>query len=304
MRQLQLIDSNLTHSFQIKVTQKILHSQELTFLRTHIQNQDFLLSELSYFCFYFHPPSLSYDIVLYEKVDQNSIPMVFLCKSYIEKKLPNSQSVVFLFEKHFCFYYQQNLVTLKKINNASSEDIQSYIEQAYKVKVDSFVPLGYGELEKYQKEYQKKFLAQDQKTTFQVIKQKSFLYFQYFTVVATIVLLFLLYNIYDNSKQKQQNSQNIQTLSQSKFKNPIQEQYQYFQDKKPIKKMLTFLSDMEKNKIKIKQLKYEKGDFTAIVFDQKKQNLLQLLQSNVSYVDMENISYTKQNNLYTMELQF
>jgi hypothetical protein len=304
LKDLKLIDLNAIYSFQIKVTQEILKSHLLTFIRTHIQNKDILLSDMSYFSYYFHPPSLSYEIIVYEKPSIEYIQGLYLCKSYLKSNLNTLQSVVFILDKYFCFYYKNTLITLKKIKKANNEDIKSYIEQAYKVSIEKFVDISYTSLLEYQQEYKRDFLKSDEKEIFPVITQRSFRYFQYFTLIATCLFVVLFYDIISTHNETQELKLKRQNKYQVTKNNSAEKLYQQFQHQMPIEKMLLFFKDMEKHSISIELITYEQNSFFAKVSHTDKRILRKLLGLKLTYLEIYNISYEKQNNIYTMRVRF
>ncbi len=300
METLDLIDSSHINSFSISVTEEIQPRYLLTFLRTHIENQKFLLNEHSCFYYHFHRSILQYEVIVFNALEKKSIPEVFILKAYNTTK----KNIVFLLESSFCLFINQELVLLKKVDTLMKEDIKEYISQVYNIIVDDFIEVSPDEIQKLSSQYQKKFYKEEKKRFFPFIELKSFLYFRYFFLIVSLVFSFLLYTIYNDQVENQKYSNTLYTNTQLQEQKKLMSQYKQFQEYAPVKKLTPLINSFNDLGIKVLKLEYLKKRILIQVVHSKKDILLQLLAKKEFQLTTKAIYFEKSLQSHILEIEF
>lgn len=300
MEEFEPIDSSKLKSFSISVTEEISPRYLLTFLRTHIENQNFLLNDNSYFYYYFHKPTLQYEVIVFDKINKKSFPKILALSQYPKSKV----YTVFLLEDAFCLFIKNDLALFKKIDKVIQEDIKEYLLQRYDIEVEEFISVSKDEIDTLIQKFQKKFYQTIQKRISPFKEQKSFIYFQYFFLVTTLIFFFLLYFIYNEKNKYQIYSNNIKNTKQLELQKKLITEYKQFEKQASIKK-LSFLFEVLNNlEIKVLKLDYLKGKIWIQVVHPKKEKLLQLLEVKRFTLHTKAIYFEKNLEGHILELEF
>lgn len=298
METLDLIDSSNVNSFSISVTEEIDDTYLLTFLRTHIERQNFLLNEQSYFYYFFHKSVLKYEVIVFDKHSKNSYPDIFSLQVS-----PQIDGVtLFLLEDSFCLYIDNELALFKKLEKVIEEDIKEYILQVYNLSIDTVVILTTQEIEQLIKEFQIKLSQKSKKKFFSYKEQKSFRYFQYFLLFATIIFLLFLYKIYNDKLEYQNYSNSIQNTKQLQVQKNLISQYKQFESQAPLKKLSPVFKNLNSLEIKILKLEYDKKRFWLQLSHSKKEPLLELIQLQKS-LETKAIYFDKNLSAHVLEIE-
>jgi len=286
-------------AFSISVTQEINSNKVLTFIRTQIELQNLLISDKSYFYFKFIPEVLKYEIILFSELEDIYSSRLF---SFDKLCADKDLYTLFITDSFFVLYQNKEVLLGKKISHILVEDIQSYIEQTYKIKASKIIVLNelqVKELVEKNKPLSKKEIA---KKLYKVIPNNSFKYFLVYLVSGSFLFLALLYNNYNST-----NSSHV-TSSIKKYKVLTKEEivYKKHTNKNSSQTLLSFLEFIEKREIELKTVEYSHRNLTIQLISAKKKKLLEVLEyplkrlvlKSIKKVDTANPFYIMEINLH------
>jgi hypothetical protein len=291
---LEIIDFSKIQSFSVKVTEEIGDKYLLDFLRTSLENQQLELTNNSKFYYTFIPLSLLYEIIFFEDLSNESIPEPFI---FIERSNPYTKEL-FITQNYFCLFDSQQLILYKDIHNILQEDIQTYIEQLYKIKIDKVTLI---DKEKYD-ETKSQFLNNSKKYSFNfysVKKGNSFNIFLSFIFLVTLCFGFFVYislnsnyqitTVYDNTAVYEKGYKELLTI------------YKEI-EKKPIKKAVSLFDYLSSSNILIEKLSYKNSKLYVVLLNSSRTMLLQSITNYTKNIEIESIQFDKNLNQYRMDI--
>jgi hypothetical protein len=299
MQTLDFIDSSRIKSFSISVTEKIDSRYLLTFLRTHIENQNFLLGGTSYFYYYFHPKALQYEVILFDRLTLLSLPKIFILKAY-----PKMQKItLFLLKDSFCLFIDTEPALFKKVDKIIEEDIISYIEQVYDIKVDKVVDIIDEEVDTLIPQFQKERHNKIEKKIFPLQEEKCFRYFQYFLLTASFVFVFLFYALYQEKQESNKYLNSEQTTQALEVQKRLINRYKQFQKQSFIKRLTPLFQTLNSLDIKVFKFEYNDGKFWMQLLHSKKELLFQLLEQKEWKFKTKAIYFEKSLQSHILEVE-
>ena len=292
----EIIEPSKIQSFSIKVTEKIQDKYLLEFLRTSLENQFLELSKQAKFYYSFIPSSLTYEIICFDFINKQSIPEPFIF-------LAESQSTIkelFITQSYFCLFDKRQLILYKNIENILREDIQTYIEQLYKIKIDKVTVID----EKKLASIKNKFIYNKKKYTwnFYSIKQNnSFQIFLIYTLTMLLIFTILLYTVISSNQESI--SQN-ETLSfyEKGYKNLLLIHKEI--DKRPIASAVELMNYLTTYNIVIEKISYKNSKLYMVLKDNDRKKLLDVIATYIKNLEVHSIEFDDVLNKYKMEIIF
>jgi hypothetical protein len=288
-----IIDSSKIKSFSVEVTEQIDDKYLLEFLRTSIENKKNSTSEGKFY-YHFIPTSLSYEIINFKENAKDSIPepFVFIQECEIDTR------ELFITQSYFCVFDSKELILYKDIKNILQEDIQTYIEQLYKIKIDRVTIVD----EKKYELIKNRFLSQAQKYTinfYSVKKENSFKIFLSFILFATIVFISFLYVSINTNLHTIVKNQN--TTSYEKGYKKLLLIYKQ-SSKKPVSGSIEFFDYIVKYNIFIEKLNYKNSKLYIVLEDKNRKKLLNVISHYTNSIQVHSIEFDKRLGKYKMDI--
>jgi len=281
-------------TLSICVTEEIKPSKVLTFIRTQIKLRQLLITQKSYFYFVFLPQVLKYEIIVFSNLEDAYSTNFF---SFFKFCQNDDTFTLFITSCFFTIYQDKKLLLVKKISNTSLEDIESYIEQTYKIKHLKIVHI---------EDKQQKLKFEDEKELKKSIKKKLYRYvpdnsLKYFLIYVTSVVLFFLFYLYETYQ-----------LKSLKTKEPLIKNYTLLTKEEIIYKkhtnknfphtLIKFLDFIEKKKIELKSIEYLNNTLQLKLSSKSKKNLLEVLEYSQSNLKLKSIKHDSNLQKYNMEI--
>jgi len=289
----EIIDFSKIQSFSVKVTEEIGEKYLLDFLRTSLENQ-IDVGKNSKFYYHYIFSSLSYEIIYFNESVKHSIPEPFI---FIEECGVDTKEL-FITQNYFCLFDSKVLVLYKEIQNILQEDIQTYIEQLYKIKIDNVTVV---DNKKYV-QVKNKFLSQTQKYSFNfhpLKKDNSFKIFSLYSVLIIIVFLFSLYVAINTNQHTIAKSEDIPL-----YEKGYKKLYSIYKksEEKSINSSMEFFDYIASYNIFIEKLNYKNGTLNIILEDNNRKKLLQTISNYTKTIKVRSIQFDKSSNRYKMDI--
>jgi len=289
---LNIIDIPNIQSFSIKVTEQINKKYLLDFLRTSLENK--IDSDIDiHFYAHFIPSSLTYEILSFRGNLQHSIPEPFI---YLVE-CQNSTKELFITQSYFCVFESKKLLFYRDIQNILNEDIQTYIEQLYKIKIDKVTIIESSDYERIKNKSQSQLNGYNF-DFYPLKKDNTFRIFSLFIVSVIFLFLFAVYNLVNKNET-------IITKSETK---PLYEKgYKkllllYNKSKnKPIEKIINFFEHVVKSNITIEQLQYKNDKLYCVLENKERKKLLQVISNYTKEVEIHSLEFDTSTNRYKMD---
>jgi hypothetical protein len=295
---MKVIKSSNIQSLSIKVSEQINDKYILDFLRTNLASSDIELDSNSFFYFTFLKEYLSYEIIVFTKDESEFILEPFVLQSFYTNEVSNSIDL-FLTNSYFVIYENKIPLLFKNISSLSKEDIESFILQTYKIKIDNTYIIDEQKLLKIEEEYISKNSKFSSFKFYPFKEDKSFRIFTIFIVIATAIFSYIIYN-------KSQKSITIKdhTLELQASKNKYQELKKIYQNSqiKPVSNMFEFFKYLKLNDILIDTIVYKNKMFQTILIHKNKQNLLDIFTMYSKNISMNSMVYDDFEEEYKMEI--
>ncbi len=290
---LEIIDFSKIQSFSVKVTEQIEDKYLLDFLRTSLENQ-IDVGKNSKFYYHFILSSLSYEIIYFNESLKQPIPEPFI---FIEECGVDTKEL-FITQNYFCLFDSKVLVLYRDIQNILQEDIQTYIEQLYKIKIDNVTVV---DNKKYL-QVKNKFLSQTQKYSFKfhpLQKDSSFKIFSLYILLIIIVFLFSLYITTNTNQNPIVKSENIPL-----YEKGYKKLYSIYKksEKKSINNTIEFFDYIASYNISIEKLNYKNDTLNIILEDNNRKKLLQTISNYTKTIKIHSIQFDKSTNRYKMDI--
>ncbi len=290
----EIIDCSNIQSFSIKVTEEISDKYLLDFLRTSLENQQLEFSTNSKFYYNFIPSSLSYEIIYFEDTLKLSVPEPFI---FIEE-CDTTTKELFVTNHYFCLFDSKQLLLYKDIKNILQEDIQTYIEQLYKIKIDKVTVV---DEEKYEL-IKNKFLLQNKKhsfTFYSMKKENSFQIFLIFVSVMIVLFTFFLYISLNPNQQTTAKDENIPSYEKGYKKHLLI--YKEI-DKKPVNSSIELFEYLVSHNIFIEKLSYKNSKLNIVVENSSRKKLLAVMKNYIKNIEIQSIQFDEKLNKYKMDI--
>ena len=291
---LEIIDYSKIQSFSIKVTEAIQDKYLLDFLRTSLENQTVDLSKNGKFYYTFIPTSLTYEILYCEDCNNQSIlePFVFLSKCGTATK------ELFITKNYFCLFDSQQLVLYKDIKNILQEDIQTYIEQLYKIKIDKVTLVDTDEYESIKN----KFVSNNQKFSwklYSVKKENSYQIFLIYTAITFFIFISCIYLLF-NSTNPIVLKEDTTAMYEKGYKKLLLV-YKAI-DKRPIQTSIELMKYLDDKKIVIEKLSYKNSKLYFILLESNRKKLLDVIGNYKQKMEIQSMLYDEKLKKYKTEL--
>lgn len=290
----EILDSLEIQSFSVKVTEKINDKYLLDFLRTAIINEQLEINKKSYFYYSFILSVLSYEILVFNAPNKNSIPEPFI----LQEKATAHTLELFITKNYFCLFNDKNLLLYKDIDNIFQEDIRKYIEQLYKIKVNKVTII---DENKYHS-IKDNFITNSKKYSFDfytVTKEKSFTLFLVFLFVTMTIFSTVLLIHYNNTISTQY--KNIYIPQYEKGYKKLLRLYKST-NKNPINISISFFKYIKNNSITIENIRYKNSKLYTTLIDTHRKKLLQVVSNYTRNIEVQSIQFNKNKQNYEMDI--
>jgi len=290
----EILDSSEIQSFSVKVTEQIRERYLLDFLRTAIINEQLDINKQSYFYYSFISSALSYEILVFNAPNKNTLPEPFI---FQEEAISNTLEL-FITRNYFCLFKDKNLLLYKNIDNILQEDIQKYIEQLYKIKVDKVTII---DKNRYHS-IKDNFITNRKKYSFDfytVTKEKSFTLFLIFLFVTVSIFSTALLMQYHNA---------IDTTNKNTFTPQYEKGYKKLlklyktTNIKPIDISISFFKYIKNNTITIENISYKNSKLYTTLIDTHRKKLLKVISNYTRNIAVQSIQFNKNKQNYEMDI--
>jgi hypothetical protein len=281
---MQILDIENIHTFSIKVTEKIAKRNLLKFIRTTIFNSEVSFSKTSHLYFYYLSSSLTYEIILYDKLSSDIIlePFLLLNNNVIEKDVV----FVYITENYFLVSKNNKPMILKEISDTSQGDITIYLEQIYKINDYKLIYLNKEEIINIKKVENNLVKYKG----YSLFPEKSFRVFSIFLLCSSILLIFSIFMVYHSDN-------NIKIIPQTTLKEKI-----VINHLRPIDKTVEIFNKISKYDIHINQISFTNKKIKISLYNSDKSKLINFAVSYKKNIVIKSIKYDKDQLVHTMEV--
>jgi len=272
-------------TLSIKVTEEITKKSLHNFLKTSIINSNSYFSKNTYYYFHYNSNTLTYEIILYEKLSQNTILEPFLIVQKLNQT--DDEVKIFLVNDYFIVSKNNKLLILKKVNSIDIEEISLYVNQMYKIQEFEIIEITQDYVHAI---VQEKHLCVGVKDEFYPLHpKKSFLVFSTFAISSLFVLLFMIYGVYYKEEY-------ITTAK------PILKSVHKVSADKTINKTIELFKYIKLNHITIDKVIYSNKKIKTILYHKKKSQLLSFANSYKKNFHIKFLKFNEIKRMYTMEI--
>lgn len=291
---LKIIDISEIQSFSIKVTEEISDKYLLEFVRTSIVNQQLYITKYSRFYYRFISSSLSYEVILFNDKTSKNIPEPFIFKSLCD----TTTKELFITPYYFCLFDSKQLILYKIIANILKEDIQTYIEQLYKIKIDKVTVVDEEKTNLIKQDFLAKH-TQNKFDFYSVKRDSSFFIFSIFFALMLSIFIFFIYNFQNKNQLTLKQNDNI--VSYEKGYTQLLRLYKKSQNES-ITKVVKLSNYMSGYNISINKLTYKNSKLYLLLENSSRKKLLQSIANYLGDITIQSIQFDKNTNKYTMDI--
>jgi len=281
-------------TLSISVAEEINSRKVLTFIRTQMKLKNLLITDKSYFYFRFLPEVLKYEVVLFQSLKDAQEIGIFSFTTLCEAQ---NRFTLFITPNFFTLYEYDTPLVIKNISNTSTEDIESYIEQTYKVKISKTVLIDSSRLIELSNECSnlknKRFL----KRLHKVSSNNSFRnFFLYFIAISIVFLGFIFKSYYLQTFQTQPIAKQSQVISKEAIV------YKRHTKRNIAKTVSQFLEFLKKENIEFKSVGYLGNSLNIKLLSSNKKQLLDILDDSQNRLTLKYIKLDSSVKQYIMEI--
>lgn len=278
-----LIKSDVS-TLSIKVTELIEYKNLQKFLKTSIENSSLAVSKNTYYYFYYHIDTFTYEIIVFEKDSTDTIIEPFLL---LENYYKNDDiTKVIVTNSYFLVILNEKILVLKNMKTLDKDEICLYIEQMYKIKSFELIETTQELIDSLGTMKNNSIIPD----IYPVYPQKSFYYFVLFTFVS-IVLLFGLISFEYMQESFEVNTQTSPRITKTSTK-----------DNKSINKALELFTYLHSSNIFIDKIAYRNRRVKTILYHPKKSKLLEFINKYKSSINLKSLKYNETKKLYALEI--
>jgi len=290
----EILDSSKIQSFSIKVTEQIHNKYLLDFLRTSIISQKITLTKKTKFYFQFIASAFSYEIIVFEANSQDTFLEPFVFSSLCDTK----GIELFITKEYFSLFKGKKLLLYKKIENILQEDIQTYIEQLYKMKIDKVTILDTVKSQLAKDTFLNSSLK-DTFTFYSVHKDHSFSIFLVFISFVSMIFILLLYSLYNHNYNT-----NAITKTTTKYDKGYKKLYGLYNEinKRAINKTLKFISYCKNSDILIDKINYKHSKLFIELKDKSQKKILKVVKNYEKNIEISSILYDNSLKIYKVAI--
>jgi len=286
-------------TFLNEVSEEIDKAYIKDYLHTQIQSQSLTLKSNSKITYRFIPEIKSYQITLFSsnKLNLTLEPYVFY-GLHQESKIKTT--AVYFYESFFVLYIDSELIYYQeKKDDSTKEDILNFINQTFQLKLSRCIDVSSDEFD----EYKKLFVKNEKKIPkLKFIKKKNnkhALFYIFYLCVVFLALVIYFVQLYENEEilvNSNMNSIQIQEV-RVEYENLLEK---YEDNKKITEKLLTLFNLLDKNGIKLIDLKISQNKSDIKIKAKNKELLLDFLDFYDEDSTINNMRYIKEENYYEM----
>ncbi len=299
MTSIDFIKLKESQTFISKVSEEINTKHIKNYVFTQIQSHNLTLNENSKIFYNFINKTNSYQITIINSSSNNILLEPYIFESFYLKK-DKSSIDLFVCDEFISLYENTKLLYYKEIKNDSSKkDIIKYIQQTLNIEIDNIYDISAIELEKYKKRYLENI---------KLFKKIQFLSKQnnknaiFYLTYLLVVIAFLIYYSFDVLIQDKivitKNIKNIRLEQIKKEYTDLLDKYE--NNEKLTSNLLTLFSLLNKNDIKLINLKIMEDKSQIKMKAEKKDVLLNFLDFYDEDSTINNMRYIKEENAYEM----
>jgi hypothetical protein len=284
---MKILDANKISTLSIKVSEKIEEKNILQFLRTNILNSELEFSKDSYFYYTYLHDTLSYEILLYDKLTNDIIlePFLFINDSSNSKN-DTVITKVFITDNYFVITQNNKFLLLKHISNTIKDDIVVYIKQMYKIEPFEIEYITQEELLEIKRTKSKSV----PNSSFPLYSKKSFAIFLIFLLTTFSLFLFMIlvsyYSYQDNTKIILPNK-DIQKV---------------VYHNRPLEKIIKLFSYIKSNKIQTTKISFSHNKIKTTLQHSNKTQLIDFMNIYKNKIQVKSLKYKSNNETFNMDV--
>ncbi|MEA3288978.1 MAG: hypothetical protein U9Q04_02255 [Campylobacterota bacterium] len=297
---IQVIDASEIQTSSLKVTEKIQSKYLLKFIERNLTDQNIKFTSNSYIYYSFLDSTLTYEIVIFNTNNyKDTILEPFIFEMLCDSMEGQIRYDVFFTDHYFTLYKNGKFLLFKNIKNVAQEDIDIYVSQTYKIKINSITYIDKKHLNDLKNKYKK-----DPKIStryHKLIQKNSYRYFIIYLIFSFIIFSTAI--IHKNTTAKEipvqiNSSKSAGQMRYTKLKKILKEH-----DNKTAEHIIEIFKYIKINNILLQEIVFEKAVFKLIVTHTKKNNLINFLNSYNNKSTIKSLIFDEENALYKMEIR-
>ncbi len=292
---IKVIDSSFISTLRVDVSEEISSKYLIKFIRTNIENSDLTIDDNSYFYFTFIDSALCYEILVFTiPKNENFILEPFSLINYYKEDKDVTSVDLFITNNYFTIFKNKEFILLKKISNINPQDVQIYLEQSYKIKIDQTIilPNNFTSIQNnLQTTLKYKF--------FRYKEDNSFRYFLLFSLLCSTLFSYILFDKISNPQQITPVTKQ-QVLLDTKYDKLTKIYIKH--NNKIITNTIDLFNYLKLNKITITTFKYANNKLNIDIVNKEKNKLFDFTTMYNGKIDIQSLNYLPDNQIFKMGL--
>ncbi|MCK5110836.1 MAG: hypothetical protein KAQ94_04890 [Arcobacteraceae bacterium] len=278
----------------ISVTEKINSQFLQEFLKTTLESKNILTDNTTLIWHSFIEEINLYEIYVINSTNNDIDIYPAVLSQFYDNTKGKDTIDLFILNDFFAVYKYGKLYCFKSVKDSSTEDIQNYITQTYKLTLDNIIKYDDAKFSELLNSY-KINKQHKKKPQFINLKQNnSFLLFIIFSFSCIVSFLFILFNTYNHNLQNMDNKLLKLQIKYDKLKN---KKITY---EKIAPKLIEIFKYIKLENIITQKINYEKHKIKLDLLHQDETKLLNFLTIYNDKIFIENIEFIKKDKLYKM----
>jgi len=299
MTSINFIKLENVKTFLSKVSEEIDNKYIKNYIYTQIQSQNLTLDNNSKIVYSYIQKINSYQISIIYTKNKNIIiePFVFAIL-YLEKDKGDLD--LYICDNFFALYDNAKLIYFKEIKSGfEKKDVIKYISQTFDTKIDNIYDVNENKLDEYKNRYNKNIKKISGIKYLTKQNNKRAVYYLSYLLVVSVILGLYSFNIFSQNRINIVN--NIKDVKLEQVKNEYQTLLlQYKDNKKVTANLINLFNILDKNEIRLINLKVSQDRTKVMIKAEKKEVLLDFLDFYDEDSTINNMRYIKSENCYEL----
>jgi hypothetical protein len=280
---------------EVAATEEITPSSIKQFLITSLLSNNIIANDQSYCRFTYFKSLNLYEIYLVNSNKKDFIIEPDILINFYKDITTSSSIDLFILDNYFAIFQNKKLYTFKQISGETTENILTFVEHYYKIKIDNTYTITQ---DKFNKLKDDKLIT----SSFRKLKDDNlFNTLIIFAISCFIIFSFILYTTL-NGKFVKTEDNNLKILNQQYKMLLLKKEKVKINTNQITPKITKLFSFIKLNNITIKSINYKKNLIKLDLFHASKQKLLNFLTIYPKDISVERIEYIKNLNNFKMAI--
>ncbi|GEM_PF-3129454 len=299
MTSINFIELKSVRTFLSEVNEEINTKYIKNYIYTQIQSQNLTLDNTSKIHYTFISKINTYQITVLNTNTNNILLEPYVLNTlYLNKDIQSTD--LYICENFFAFYEKGKMIFFKEIKeNKDKKDIVTYLNQTFSTQIENIIEVDEQKFNIYKKEYLNNLNSFPKFTYMNKQNNNTALY--YLVYLACVIIFFVFYFFNVSNQDNIEISKDIKNIKLEHVKKDYLDLLEKYEDNKKITPtLITLFNLLDKNSIKLINLKIAQNKSSIKIKATTKELLLNFLDFYDENSVINNMRFIKEENCYEM----